>query len=269
MKTILVDDEPWTMIEFREECSELSDIEIVGEFLFAEDALEYARHNKVEFALLDIEMKGMNGVELARELRKLYPEIIIVFVTSHSKYLKDFIDVKGDYYVFKPYSRQDVQDALQRAKFYSGRLKKRIRACMFGAFDVYVDGKVMGFTSAKAKELLALLIEKRGGVVTPEEAMNCLYDGRTYDRGKSSTYRMNVLRLRESLKEAGIDNLLCSPVHGRGKYIDVSQIDCDLYDYLDGDAEGRRKFNGQYLTGYSWGETMLAALVWNNNEEEG
>ncbi len=265
MKTILVDDEPWTMTEFKEECSGLPEIEVVGEFLFAEDALEYARSNLVEFALLDIEMKGMNGVELARELRKLYPEIIIVFVTSHSKYLKDFIDVKGDYYVFKPYSRQDVQDALQRAMIYSGRLKKRIRACMFGSFDVYVDGKVMGFKSAKAKELLALLIQKRGGVVTPEEAMNCLYDGRVYDRGKSSAYRMNVLRLRESLEEAGVRDLLFSPEHGHGKYIDASKLDCDLYDFLDGDPEGRRKFNGQYLSGYSWGETMLAALVWDKD----
>ena len=46
----------------------------MGEFLFGEDALKYARSNLVEFALLDIEMKGMNGVELAKELRKLYPE---------------------------------------------------------------------------------------------------------------------------------------------------------------------------------------------------
>ena len=150
MKTILVDDEPWTMMEFKEECAGLQDIEVVGEFLFGEDALEYARQNLVEFALLDIEMKGMNGVELAKELRKLYPDIIIIFVTSHSKYLKDFIDIKADYYVFKPYSKQDVQDALKRAMIYKGRLKKRIRAVMFGSFDVYVDGKVMSFKSAKS-----------------------------------------------------------------------------------------------------------------------
>ena len=138
---------------------------------------------------------------------------------------------------------------------------------MFGSFDVYVDGKIMSFKSAKAKELLALLIQKRGGVVTPEEAMNCLYDGRRYDRGKSSSYRMNVLRLRESLEEVGINDLLFSPEHGYGKYIDASKIDCDLYDFLDGDPEGRRKFNGQYLSGYSWGETMLAALVWDINKQ--
>ena len=65
MKTILVDDEPWAMEEFREECAGMPEIELCGEFLFAEDALAYAKENLVEFALLDIEMNGMNGIELA------------------------------------------------------------------------------------------------------------------------------------------------------------------------------------------------------------
>ena len=68
LKTILVDDELWMLQQFREECSELPEIEIVGEFSFAQDALDYARENPVEFALLDIEMPGINGVELAKEL---------------------------------------------------------------------------------------------------------------------------------------------------------------------------------------------------------
>jgi two-component SAPR family response regulator len=170
--------------------------------------------------------------------------------------------------VFKPYSKQDLQDALKRAMIYKGRLKKRIRAVMFGSFDVYVDGKVMSFKSAKSKELFALLIQKRGGVVTPEEAMACLYEGQMYDKGKSSKLRMTVLRLKESLEDVGINDLLFSPKHGFGKYIDATKIECDLYEYLDGDPEGIRKFKGEYLTGYSWGELTLASLTWENGKTE-
>ena len=53
MKTILVDDELWMLRQYREECSGLPEIEIVGEFSFAQDALDYARENLVEFALLE------------------------------------------------------------------------------------------------------------------------------------------------------------------------------------------------------------------------
>ena len=271
MKTILVDDELWTMEQFKEECAGMPEIELVGEFVFAQEALDYARNHPVEFALLDIELngmdsrQGMNGVELAKELRKLYPKIIIVFVTSHTRYLKDFIDIKADYFVVKPYNKADVEDALERAKAYAGRLKKRIRVQTFGTFEVYLDGKPLAFKSAKAKELLALLVQKRGGIVTPTEGMNLLYDGRVYNRRNSSTFRMTVYRLQDTLEEAGIDNLIRVPDRGYGRYIDPALIDCDLYDYLDGKEEGRKRFSGVYLSGYSWGEEMLSELVWRMN----
>ena len=126
MKTIFVDDELWMLKQFKTECSDIPDIEMVGEFTSAEEALEYARANPVEFALLDIEMPGMNGVELARELRKLNSDVIIVFVSAHSEYLEDFINIKADYYVIKPYERQDILDVIKRAKLLSGRFRKRI-----------------------------------------------------------------------------------------------------------------------------------------------
>ena len=262
MKTILVDDEPWAMEEFREACAGMPEIELCGEFLFAEDALAYARENLVEFALLDIEMHGMNGIELAKALRVLYPEIIIVFVSSHSQYLRDFIDMKADYFVLKPYTRQDVQDALMRAVFFSGRLKKRMSVHTFGSFAVFVDGRPMAFRSSKAKELFALLVQKRGGEVTPREAVSCLWEDRDAGDGNTSAYRVTVMRLKRSLEDAGFPDLLRTASHGYGRSIDADRLDCDLYDFLDGDPKARHSFNGQYLNEYSWGESMLASLIW-------
>ena len=259
MKTILVDDELWMLEQFAEESAELPEIEIVGNFTFAEDALEFARSNLVEFALLDIEMPGMNGVELAKELRKLYPEVIIVFVTGHKEYLSDFIDMKADYYVLKPYGKEEVRDVLQRAKLYSARLKKRIDILTFGNFEVLVDGKPLHFSSSKARELLALLVQKRGTVLTPQEAMDCIWEGREYDKGETSVYRVTLTRLRDILSEAGIGYVLQSTP--RGKYLDVSQYRCDLNDFMNGDAAAREKFSGRYLSEYSWGEAVLADLV--------
>lgn len=259
MKTIMVDDELWMLEQFTEECAGIPEIEIVGNFTFAEDALDFAKNNLVEFALLDIEMPGMNGVELAKELRKLYPEVIIVFVTGHKEYLSDFIDMKADYYVLKPYGKAEVRDVLQRAKLYSARLKKRIDIITFGRFEVLVDGKPLHFSSSKARELLALLVQKRGTVLTPQEAMDCIWEGREYDKGESSVYRVTLTRLRDILSDAGIGYILQSTP--RGKYLDTSQYNCDLNDFMNGDEDARRRFGGQYLSDYSWGEPVLADLV--------
>ena len=64
MKTIFVDDELWMLMQFKTECSDIPDIELVGEFTSAEEALEYARKNPVEFALLDIEMPNLEDLRI-------------------------------------------------------------------------------------------------------------------------------------------------------------------------------------------------------------
>ena len=169
MKTILVDDEYWALESFEQELSGEEEIEIVGKFMSGEDALDYAKGSPVEFALLDIQLSGMNGIELAKELRKLYPEVIIVFVTAYKEYLSDFIDMKADYYVLKPYTRKDVMDVLERAKLLSGRLRKRVYIRTFGDFEVFLDGKPLEFPGARIRELFALIVDKRGGILTSQE----------------------------------------------------------------------------------------------------
>ena len=132
MKTILVDDEPWAMKQFERECSSIRSIELVGVFDDSLKALDYAKQHAVEFALLDIEMPDMNGIELSKHLKELHPGIIIVFVTAHEEYFSDFLNVQADYYVMKPYTKKDVESVIERAKLLSARFKKRIYMRTFG-----------------------------------------------------------------------------------------------------------------------------------------
>ena len=68
IKTILVDDELWAMDKFEIEAAAIPDIEIVGKFDRSDEALRFAEKNRVDFALLDVEMPGMNGLELGLSL---------------------------------------------------------------------------------------------------------------------------------------------------------------------------------------------------------
>ena len=47
----------------------------------------YAQENPVDFALLDIDMPEMNGIELARRLRQLRPGMIVIFVTGAPSFM--------------------------------------------------------------------------------------------------------------------------------------------------------------------------------------
>ena len=158
MRTIVVDDEELSMRQFEIECAQVREIELVGRFTNPLEALDYARNNAVDFALLDIEMPQMNGIELARRLREIKRDMIIIFVSGYSDYVLDALKMKSDYYVFKPYSREDILDALNRARLLAKGQAKRVFIRTFGRFDVFIDEKLVKFSNAKSKELLALCV---------------------------------------------------------------------------------------------------------------
>ena len=62
----------------------------------------------------------------------------------------------------------------QKASETNGKHHIFIRT--FGHFDVFVDGEAILFNHSKAKELLALLVDRRGGFVGATEAISCLWE---------------------------------------------------------------------------------------------
>ena len=109
MKTILVDDMALDMQLLELKCADMPEIEIVGKFTVPEEAIAYASAHEVEFAMLDIDMPGMNGIELAMRLREMRRDVIIVFITAHPRFAVEAFQMKADYMVFKPFDRDDIQ----------------------------------------------------------------------------------------------------------------------------------------------------------------
>lgn len=258
MKTILVDDELWAMKRFERECEDDPRFDIVGTFDQPADALAYAREHRVDFALLDIRMQEIDGLTLGKRLRELYPEIIIIYVTAYSQYSVEAMKMKADYFVLKPYNLEDVEDALRRAQLLSARQDKPVVIKTFGYFEVLVQGKPLYFSSAKAKELLAVLVDRQGGNVSAEEMLALMWEDRPHDDTSLSLCRKAAHRLRKTLEEAGVGELLIGDKNGRR--LNTDMVDCDYYRFLAGDPRARQQFGGQYMSNYSWAETTLASL---------
>ena len=113
MKTILVDDMLLDLQLFELKCADMPDFEIVGKFTDPQAAIEYASGHVVDFALLDIDMPGMDGIQLAQALRRLRSDIIIVFATAHPKFAVEALKMKADYIIFKPFDREDIADVME------------------------------------------------------------------------------------------------------------------------------------------------------------
>lgn len=261
MKTIIVDDELWSVDQFKIECEKVDDVSLIGYFDNPYDAIDFSKDNHIELALLDIEMPGMNGIELAKELKKIHPEIIIVFVSAYNNYLEEFIKIHADYYLLKPYSKEDIEDVFARAKLLVKRQKKRIRIVTFGQFDVFVDGKPIGFNGKKIKELFALLVDKKGQPLATEESFYRLWEGEDYNNESASKYRKLWARLLEFLEQNNLNDLLIIDKKTGAKSLNVDIVDCDYFKFLAGDIVTIKNFTFEYMTEYWWGEETLANLT--------
>ncbi|MCE5236387.1 MAG: response regulator [Clostridiaceae bacterium] len=255
MRTILVDDMALDMQLLELKCADMPDFEIVGKFTDPMEAEAYAQKHEVDFAMLDIDMPGMNGIELARRLRALRRDIIIVFVTAHPRFAVEAFRMKADYMVFKPFDREDVLDVLERVKLLQSRQKKRVFFHTFGGFEMLVDGKPVRFLSARAKELMALLVYFEGRNVGIHEMIECLYEGSENKTADNTGYRRTIKELADTLRLYNVEEIF---VRERGSCrIRREFVSCDYYDFWAGEPEAVARFDGRFLSDYAWAEPAI------------
>ena len=262
MKVIIVDDDESVIEQFRETAESINEVNIVGEFTDPREALEFVEESKsagaIDLVLSDVVMPHMTGLDLMREVREIYPKLVIMFISSHEQYIADALRGKADYYIFKPFSREQIEDCVERARFLEGRGNKRITARTFGRFDLFIDVNLVKFKNAKAKELLALCVDHRGGEVTMDEAIDKLWEDREYDSRVKQCYRTAVMQLKITLRKYNAEELFKTK---RGScFIDAKLINCDLYDLMDEKEEAIRRFDYVYMMEYSWAEETLGSL---------
>lgn len=118
IKLLIVDDEVFTREGLLERLplNELSITETRQAF-DGIDALNIARDFEPNILLTDVRMPRMNGIELAFEIRKCFPECSIIFMSGYSdkEYLKSAISLRAITYVEKPIELNELEDAIKTA----------------------------------------------------------------------------------------------------------------------------------------------------------
>lgn len=259
MKTIVVDDELMLLKSFRRLSSDIESISIVGEFQYPQEAIEYAIKNDVDLAVCDISMPEMTGIELAKALKAIRPNILIVFITAFDEYIRDANEINSDYYIVKPYKRETIIQMAERMELLSSQKKhKGIFIQTFGRFLVTKGGQPI-MLNGKAKEILALIVTYRGKEISNEEIYSTIWEERPYGNVEMKVYYNAVRRLRDALNQQGVGDLLIST--SRGQMANVDIFDCDYYMWLDTDADKREKFSDEFMSEYSWSEYIISEML--------
>jgi len=118
MKLLIVDDEKYT----RDGISKNIDFKSLGvdEVLCCKNAvcaISEAKEFLPDILLTDIRMPKMNGIELAKEIKAMFPECRIIFMSGYSdkEYLLSAVKLKAINYVEKPISLEELSEAIKTA----------------------------------------------------------------------------------------------------------------------------------------------------------
>ncbi len=149
----------------------------------------------------------------------------------------------------------------RRIRLIARRQKKELYIQTFGRFVVLKNGVPLPLRG-KTKEILALIVTKRGKEISNEEIYSTVWEGREYGGDKMNVFHNAMGRLRNILKNAGYEDMLISTQ--RGQMVNTDYFDCDYYAWQDNNMDERDKFAGEFMSEYSWGEYYLANIL---NEE--
>ena len=254
MKAIAVDDEIYMLETLQEAVSASSDIETVEAFSSCSAALAYATENPIDIAFLDINMRGIGGLGLAEKLLELQPQCKIVFCTGFEEYAVSAFQLHVSGYLMKPITVEAVQKEIDHIKGVKAT-EKLLNIRCFGNFEVFYNGEILPFKRKKAKELLAVLVDRNGSGMTAKQICAILFPNDVDDTKNAAYLRQLMLDLKNTLKMIRAEHVLR---HDTPYYrIDTNLVKCDYLSFLE---TGRPEFRGEYMTQYSWAEETCAML---------
>lgn len=258
MRIIAVDDEKLALEALTSAITKADGGAEITSFRKAEDALEYVKSNPVDVAFLDIEMRSMSGVDLAKHLKQLNPQINIVFSTGYAEYRGEAFEMHASGYITKPITADKVATELENLRYpvlmpdadkVSGTSNgaPKLHCQTFGNFEAFVGGRPLEFKYERTRELLAYLID-RGSLCSSNEVMTAMWED-----DQHGSYLRNLKKdLLETLEAAGCRDVVANQWGKIG--IIPEMIDCDLYDWKKGIPAAINAYRGEYMAQYSWAE---------------
>ncbi|MHB8126921.1 MAG: LytR/AlgR family response regulator transcription factor [Desulfitobacteriaceae bacterium] len=122
LRALLVDDESPARKELRYLLQPFDDIQVIGEAANALEAMELINNLDYSVIFLDINMPGLNGIDLAKQLREKPDPPFIIFTTAHEEYAFAAFAVNALDYLLKPIHPKRLQEAISKVRKFNGNL---------------------------------------------------------------------------------------------------------------------------------------------------
>lgn len=114
VSALIVDDEPHARRYLRDLLSKDQEIDLLGECKNGREALTFIKNKKPDIVLLDIQMPGITGIEVAHQIKS--SNSLVIFTTAYDQYALKAFEAEALNYLLKPFDEKRFFEVLHKAK---------------------------------------------------------------------------------------------------------------------------------------------------------
>lgn len=284
MKVIIVDDDRLSLEVLAKMLRDIGDLEIIGKYRDARRALETVRRDRPDVVFLDIEMPGLNGIEMAEQIRSILPNTNVVFITSYEEYAIKAFELNALDYILKPVQRNRLAKTVQRIQDENDKrsptpasvhpvMIRCFQSLQFERSGINPNPLTVHWRTSMARELFAYLLHYRGQSVRKDMLIDFFWPETDRKKGFTQLYT-TVYQIRKTLKSIGVDCQILS--RNEGYLLDLNGVRLDVDEWERGVSKIAsitddtlpehyrliELYRGDYLAdhGYLWAESERERL---------
>ncbi len=111
-KILVVDDEESIHLLYREELEE-EGYQVISA-MTGEEGLKLFQEEKPDLVILDINMPGMDGIEVLRQMKQMQPDVPVILSSAYPEYKQDLASWASDDYIVKSFNLDELKNSVKR-----------------------------------------------------------------------------------------------------------------------------------------------------------
>jgi len=164
IKVFIADDHQMVVEGLKLLLNEIEEIDIVGEANDGNSLLAKLPQNKPDIIILDVNMPGLNGIEITKKLKKESPSIKILILTMYSEggIIRQLKDAGADGYILKNTGKNELSHAImaimEGKKYYSQEVQESLHKENINYIPVKLTKREIEIIKALAQGLTSIEI---------------------------------------------------------------------------------------------------------------
>ncbi|MBJ6364002.1 response regulator [Paenibacillus sp. GCM10012307] len=240
MKAILVDDEMLALMQLKRTLEKVAeDVWVAGMYTNPTEVIDMVKQLKPDVVFLDVNMPGINGLEMGEQIQTQLPSVAIVFVTGYDHYAVQAFELCALDYILKPVHPDRLRKTMERLttqlNIPNSELAPNIQPILtcFQSMQIQLPGQeptTIKWRTTKAQELFAYLLYNRDKVVNRDLLIELLWSDCDTERGATQLYT-TVYLIRRMLKTMNINISITKGRLDTGYKLDIGDVRIDTEEW--------------------------------------